>query len=450
MTFGKRLFTLAALFIMISSCGLNMEIDDFPHAVNPAQFPCLDGLANDLYPCSNIDLMAHIPVDELLTDCIGGGPSQSCLNDIWGWIDPQTGSEYALIGLVDGVTFVDITNPADPVVIGILPGTVELGQNITTAPPVQNHDDGGFKEAGSWRDIKVYENFMYVVSDERNHGMQIFDLHRLRTNAELPVEFTPDALYSRFENSHNININEESGFLYVVGNLYGEICATNGGLHIIDINNPLIPVFAGCYVDEEGGGRTRPGYIHDTQCVIYDGPDTRFTGNEICFNSSEYRFSIADVSDKTTPVTISMNSYPGNAYSHQGWLTDDHAYFFMNDELDELSTHNPTRTYIWDLSDLEEPEMIGFYPHTTNAIDHNLYIIGNLMYQANYTAGIRILDISNPTPQGVNELGFFNTTPNNNARQFAGVWSVYPWLTNNVLITGDIRNGLFILRYNPE
>ncbi len=121
----------------------------------------------------------------------------------------------------------------------------------------------------------------------------------------------------------------------------------------------------------------------------------------------------------------------------------------MNDELDERRTNNNTRTFVWNLTNLEAPEFLGFYEHSTTSIDHNLYIKNNLIYQANYTAGLRILDVSNPSPGSINEVGYFNTTPMNNEPVFAGLWSVYPWLSGNKIIVSDINNGLFILRYNP-
>lgn len=411
----------------------------------PLLAECIGGFAY-VYPCNNIDLYAKLTPAELgaeSTDNIS-----AALNDIWGWIDPQTDREYALVGLTDGISIVDVTNPGEPVVVA---KALEIpSQNKSEGPVMQHHDDGdGFKEASAWRDMKVYQNYMYVVT-EQDHGMQVFDLTRLRDIENPPVQLREDYHYTRFGNAHNIAINEETGYAYVVGSTRGETCAEQGGLHMINLHeNPLQPTFAGCYFDEEAGGRTRDGYIHDTQCVIYEGADSRFSGDEICFSSAEQTFLITNVSDKTEPATISNTTYPGASYTHQGWLTEDHRYFFMNDEGDEIATGNNTRTYVWRVYNLEVPEFLGFYEHSTRAIDHNLYIKGDLMYQANYTAGLRILDVSNPIPSAVNEVGFFNTTPNNNRPEFAGLWSVYPWLTGDKVIVSDINNGLFILRYQP-
>jgi len=411
----------------------------------PMLTECEDGSA-DGFSCSNVDLYANLTPSELGAESTDN--VSAAVNDIWGWIDPQTGREYALVGLTDGISIVDVTNPVMPVVVA---KALEIpSQNKSERPLMQNHEDGdGFKGASSWRDMKVYQNYMYVVT-EQNHGMQVFDLARLRDIENPPAQLREDFHYTRFGNAHNIAINEETGFAYVVGSTRGEDCAEQGGLHMINLHdNPLQPTFAGCYFDEEAGGVTRDGYIHDTQCVIYEGVDSQFSGEEICFSSAEKTFLITNVSDKEEPVTISNSTYPGANYVHQGWLTENHEFFFINDEGDELATGNNTRTYIWRLGELEAPEFLGFYEHSTKAIDHNLYIKNDLMYQANYTAGLRILDISNPLPGAVNEVGFFNTTPINSEPVFAGAWSVYPWLTDNKIIVSDISKGLFILRYNP-
>ena len=48
---------------------------------------------------------------------------------------------------------------------------------------------------------------------------------------------------------------------------------TVGGLVMIDVEDSLKPVFAGCYQDD--------GYTHDAQCVIYRGPDHEYYGKEV-------------------------------------------------------------------------------------------------------------------------------------------------------------------------
>lgn len=399
--------------------------------------PCENGKAG-AYPCNNIGLYAHVPVSEL---------SGSYLNDIWGWIDPKTGKEYAIIGMNNGVDIVDVTSPSEPFVVGSIP---DANETFLKAPNFQAHDDGeGFKKNSPWRDMKVHKNTLYIVSEQNNYGLQIFDLTQLRSVNKTSVTLNNFLRYTDFGNAHNIFINSESEYLYAVGSTTGSLCAERGGLHMINISIPLQPQYAGCYFDENAGRQTANGYIHDTQCVMYSGPDEEHQGKEICFSSSEKAFLISDVTDKDNVSTISIGNYSGQRYMHQGWLSDDQRTFFMNDELDELRSHHNIRTYVWDVQDLDNPEMIGHYQHNTPGIDHNLYIKDGLMYQANYTAGLRILDISDPIPQNIYEMAFFDTTPGDNSLEFAGLWSVYPWLSGDKIIVSDIEQGLFILKFEP-
>jgi len=439
------MFRYLILPLTITLIFLGCSTSSSPDEIN--YIPCENGLSGE-YPCENVEMYSHLTPEEL------GGER---LNDVWGWIDPVTAREYALVGLTDGISFVDVTNPAEPVVVGkLLESTA--GNGAQENPLMARHDESdGSKGASAWRDMKVFENIIYVVSDgQAEHGMQVFDLTKLRNIQNPPEEFREDYLYTKIGNAHNIALNEESGYAYIVGSTNGEVCAAQGGLHIVNLNvNPMEPEYAGCHVEPEAGGVIRNGYIHDTQCVIYNGPDERYAGSEVCFSSAELTFLISDVTDKESPSTISNIAYEGAQYSHQGWLTEDQAYFFMNDELDEVRTGNNTRTLVWDVRDLEEPELIGYYEHDTIAITHNLYLKGNLMYQANYTAGLRVLDVTNPLPEGIRTLGYFNTTPDNNQAvingqaQFFGLWSVYPYLTGDKVLVSDIENGLFILRYSP-
>ena len=428
-----RLLSILVLAFLLNGCSSDPGESEPPFAA------CNDGMVLDQFPCNEVGLYAHVTLEQM---------NGTRGNDLWGWTDPETSKEYALVGLIDGVSIVEVTDPANPVVIGKLQEATESSsQGLADPVPLHDEEAGGFKETSAWRDIKVYGSFMLVVSEERTHGMQIFDLERIRDVDSIPATFTHDVLYDKIGNAHNVAVNEESGFAYVVGTTTGEICAEAGGLHIVDLNNPLQPEFAGCHVEPDAGGVIQDGYIHDTQCVTYGGPDARFRGRELCFSSSERKFLISDVTDKSAPETVAVLGYDGNQYSHQGWLSEDHAFFFMNDELDERSNHHNTRTYVWDLEDLENPEMAGFYQHQTNSVDHNLYVYDNLAYQANYTSGLRILDISGRSPETFRELGFFDTTPDNNEPVFAGLWSNYPWFSGNKVLVSDINNGLFILRF---
>lgn len=363
--------------------------------------PCQNGFAG-IYPCRNVDLLAYLPATSL------GGVEG---NDSWGWRDDLTGHLYALMGLTNGVAFVDISDPVAPVYLGNLP----------------THTS-----ASIWRDIKVFGQYAFVVSEAPGHGLQVFDLTQLRNVPAPPVTFTANAHYAGFSNAHNLVINPDSGYAFAVGT---NTCA--GGLHMVNLNNPLSPIFAGCYSSD--------GYTHDAQCVIYQGPDIAYQGHEVCFNANEDTLTIVDVTNKAAPVLLSRTGYSGSGYTHQGWLTPDHTVFLIDDELDELNFGHNTYTYIWDVKDLNIPKVLYHYTGATTAIDHNLYVHQDRVYEANYRAGLRILDAHDVTHR-LTEVGYFDIYPANNGASFDGAWSTYPYYDSGVIIISGIESGLFVVQ----
>ena len=374
-----------------------------------AQTPCENGFAGE-YPCNGMDLLSFLPNSMFEA---GGG------NDCWGWTDSLTGKEYALYGNSANTAFVDISDPVNPVYVGKL--------NSHTAESI-------------WRDIKVYKDYAFIVSEAANHGMQVFDLKRLR-NVDvdsMPVIFTEDAHDNSFGGAHNIVINEESGYAYIVGaNVYG------GGPEFINIQDPLNPV-----VD---GGFFGAGYTHDAQVVNYNGPDQDYKGKEIFFGANERTVAIIDVTDKKNAVIISQFSYPLVRYTHQLWMDDTQQFLFINDELDEKKFGNNTRNIVFDLADLDNPGFLTEYLGKTTAIDHNNYVVDDELYIANYRAGIRVIDIKNiakadSTISTMKELAFFDTYPEDDLPRFDGAWSVYPFFNSGSIVISDINRGLFIVK----
>ena len=389
-------------------------------------YECIDGNAGG-YECMGIDLMYTISLQQL---------NATMANDCWGWTDTQTGREYAIIGLDNGTAFIDITIPNQPVILGKLPThTVN----------------------STWRDIKVFGNYAYIVSEAENHGMQIFDLTHLRSVSNFTI-FSSDSHYNDFGGAHNIVINEDSGYAYAVGTQ-----TFNGGAHFIDISDPENPSSA--------GGYSESGYSHDAMVVNYNGPDLDYKGKEIYFGSNENEVVIVDVTDKSNPIFISSIQYSQVKYTHQGWLTDDQKYFFVGDELDEINNGTNTRTIILDFSDLDEPLVHFEYISPHSVIDHNGYVVGDLFYLASYTGGLRILDLKNIESKEVEEKYYFDTfieqetqpiaktflslfdDDHDNPRKgnealFDGAWSVYPFFKSGTIIVSDISGGLFLLKVN--
>ncbi len=423
----KRLALLAAVAVALSS----------PAAAQTGA--CTNGTATIggmAFPCSGIDALGRVT-----TQAMGSNPAGQCTspypficgNDIWGWTDPADGHEYALVGIHNGTAFVDVTVPTAPRVLGRLPtATVN----------------------SSWRDVKTIGHYALIVSEAGNHGMQVFDLERLRGLSEDGTRtFTADARYTRLGSAHNVVVDEASGFAYAVGGRgqgsgLPPSCNVRG-FHAINVQDPLTPTFAGCFSDsdQDASPVVSPGYTHDAQCVVYRGPDATYTGRQICFGANEDAVTTFDVTDKAAVRILSQDTYPGFAYTHQGWLTEDQRYLIVNDELDEETGQTATqRSMVFDMQDLDAPEYLFQYTSTLTTIDHNLYVRGRYAYESNYESGLRVLDVGT-IPQGsIAEVAYFDTYPQGASAEFNGQWSNYPYFASGNIIVSDVNNGLFVLR----
>ncbi len=385
-----------------------------PVSITAGEQPCTQGKSAG-FACDQVDLQAFLSIATL------GGAVGERVTGLWGWTDPETGREYALVTRTGALVFVDISNPSGPAVVAQMPGN----------------------PSGS-RDVKVYRNHAYFVGDGAgDHGMMVFDLTRLRGMRGPARDVAPDTIYRELASAHNLALDTASALAIAVSvNSGGTTCG--GGLHLIDVREPRAPRFAGCFTDTEG--LIAPGRTHDVQCVKYHGPDRRFHDRSICFASNETALRIVDVTVPSAPVALGRGSYPGAAYIHQGWLTDDQRHFYMNDELDEIAgVTDRTRTMIWDVSDLDDPVIVGEFLGPDAATDHNLFIRGDRMYLANYQAGFRVVDISNRLAP--REIGHFDTTPyQGNAAGFFGAWGSYPFFESGNIIVTSMQEGLFVLR----
>jgi choice-of-anchor B domain-containing protein len=256
----------------------------------------------------------------------------------------------------------------------------------------------------------------------------------LRDVANPPIEFQSDFDYTDFGRAHNIVINESKDYVYPVGTTRSG--TYKGGPLFINVQDPLNPIDEGGFIN----------YSHDAQVVTYNGPDTEHIGKEILIGSNEIEVVIVDITDKSNPIRLSSISYTNVEYTHQGWFTEDFKYFILGDELDELRKGINTRSVILDFTDLDNPLHHFDYLGNSAAIDHNGYVKGNTYYQANYTAGVRMLDLSNIENKSISEIGYFDTYPENDNTAFNGVWSVYPYFPSGNIIISDINRGFFVIR----
>jgi choice-of-anchor B domain-containing protein len=404
---------------------------------------CANGQAGP-FSCSGVDLLSFVPATEFagmetdpLTSDDFGPDGVAGLSDLWGWTDPEAGAdgvhdEYVILGKTNGVAFFRVTDPYRPEFLGELPNHSPL-QLV-------------------WHDVKVHADHAFIVSESAGHGMQVFDLRQLRDVSGEPRVFAPTSHYPLSFSAHNIAINEDTATAYIVGGNVGIVGQEPCSLHMVDISNPAAPTFVGCWVGERGQlGSFRPvEYVHDAQCTIYRGPDADHQGKEICFLADEINISIVDVTDKSSPVLLSQTEYTDVAYSHQGWLTDDHGFFLLGDELDETDYGMNTRTVVFDVRDLDGPRHHFDHLHQTVAIDHNMYTVGPVLYQSNYSAGLRVLDTTGVRDaKRLTEIGFFDTYPADDddpVTEFSGTWSNYPYFESGTIAVSGIDEGLFLVK----
>ena len=340
------------------------------------------------FPAENVSLYSHLSLADL--------GNADFATDCWGWTSPS-GREYAIICLNDNTAVVEITNPISPVIVGTV-----------------SHEQSGTG------DVKVYQGYAYAANGSGG-GIDIIDLTDVDNgNVSLVQRMTAGGVQA----SHNIAINEDSGYLYLgIGNING------GDIVAFDLSNPEDP-----FVDGEYDGERS----HDLQVITYT--DGRWAGREIAFSFAEGDgFEIIDVTDKGNMFLRSSRTYPNVAYCHQGWVSEDRQYVYLNDELDGIQ-----RTTLFDISDLDDPFLIGDFSSTApTAIDHNLYVRDGFIFEANYTSGLRVFDACDPVNPV--EVGFFDTFPAHDNPDFAGAWSNYPFFPSGTVIVSDRSGGLFVL-----
>jgi len=319
-------------------------------------------------------------------------------NDCWGYVSPS-GREYALMGVSDALVVVEITTPASPVIIASVAHTNSL-----------------------WGDMKTYQTYVYVVN-EAGGGFDIVDLSDVDNgNVTLVTTITTGGMSS----SHNVAIDETSGYLYLCGsNLAG------GRLQAWDLSDPENPTIAGSVSGGQGAN------VHDAQIVTFtSGPNA---GKQIAFAANGgIGLDIYDVTNKNNMFLLSRSTYPGLSYCHQVWLSDDGQYLYLNDETDGVN-----QTVIFDVSDLSNPFVASTYNSGVAAADHNIYIKDGFMFEAEYRAGLRIFCLTDPLNPV--QVGWYDTYPESDANGFDGAWSCYPYFPSGTVIVSDIDRGLFVL-----
>jgi len=333
--------------------------------------------------------------------------NQGNIADCWGYVSPS-GREYALIGLGNAFGFVEITDPGNPVIVEIIPNVQSL-----------------------WHDIKVLGEYAYGVN-EGGLGIQVIDLSQIDNGT---VTLVQNKTQSGHSTTHNIAANPDSGYLYLCG-----ANIANGGLVAVSTSNPANPTIVGSW-----GGN----YVHDAQIVTYTEGD--YAGKEIafCFNGG-LGVEVLDVTNKNNMHKIGGVNYENNGYTHQGWLSEDRQYLYMNDETDELSNQvATTTTRVFDVSDPADPVLVGDFTSGSKSIDHNLYTANGYVFEGNYLSGVRVFDIA-ADPINPPQVAWFDTSAGTDQPKFAGVWSVYPMFPSGTVIASDMTKGLFVLDFDLD
>ena len=342
----------------------------------------------------NTTLLSHID--------LAGFPSRPASgNDCWGYVSPS-GREYALMCVSTALAVVEITNPSNPVIIAEIPHNTSL-----------------------WGDVKVYRDHCYV-SNESGGGIQVISLADVDNgNVTLVRSLTNNGLST----AHNVYVDTDSGFLYVIG------ANINGGSAVVfDLAIPSNPALAGMI----------PGpYTHDLQAVTFTSG--QYAGRQIayCCNGST-AFDIVDVTNKASMFRVGRIVYPGLNYCHQGWLSADRRYFYVDDEFDEVKGRDQTTTHIFDVSDPANPMYVGWGTSGLPASDHNLYWHQERLYQANYHSGLQVLDAADPT--NLARVAWFDTHPETDKAGFGGSWSCFPFFDSGSVLISDMGRGLFVVK----
>jgi choice-of-anchor B domain-containing protein len=420
-------------FIVISDTkGLNREQKDYLQtkqkelkamAANQVEVPCVNGMASS-FACNKLDLLAHVNLTTL-------GNSSSNGNDIWGHVDLNDNREYALMGLTNGVSIVDVTVPTNPQVISFIPSQQTI-----------------------WRDLKVYQYYdntrqrwmayAYVTADAASVGTMILDLNKLPAQVQQVSSERTDL------SAHNIyisNVDYTTGVALTGRTPYVHVAGSdkNGGAYnTYSLTNPLAP--AAVY---KNAANSRAFYSHDVSSLwITDSRRAQCTITtqdcDLMLDYNEDTILLWDKTNAAVPQTLSSTSYQFVSYVHSGWWTDDKQFISVHDELDEQRFNLKTRVRFFSISNLRAPQLVGEYIGPTSAIDHNGYARGNRYYISNYERGLVVLDISNPAQP--TEVGFFDTYPINDSAAFNGAWGTYPFLLSGHVLVSDINSGLYVIR----
>ncbi|NNE71694.1 MAG: choice-of-anchor B family protein, partial [Rhodothermales bacterium] len=385
-------FTLWLALLAIAPWETSAQID----SIRGARATCTDGLAAG-HACSDMDLLSFVSRDELGIEF---------LTDVEPWLDPQTGRPFLITSGWDGVAVLDASDALNPVVLT----TFELPAAV---------------------DIKVYEGHLYVTTE----ASEALGLRSYRMGDLVAGIVSETSALDAFHQGHNLSLSPEAqrGYISLVAGGLGS-CKT---LLELDLTDPARPSVARCLPDSWSSNNR---WSHNAECLVYDGPDEDFAGQELCFMAVPGSgLVLMDVTDKAAEkgTVLGMVRYPDEQFAHQGVLTADRRYFLMGDEGRD---GDKPRMIIIDVADLSDPVVAGFYETPRFATDHDIERHGNRLYWSLYSDGMRILEFNGPDQ--ITELGYFRTMLSGVAIS-AGTWdtAVLP----GVVAATSAQRGIYLL-----
>ncbi len=322
---------------------------------------------------------------------VGQLPYSEQLSNLWGYVDEDSGVEYAIVGVYNGTSIVSLQNPALPVEVAFVPGP-----------------------EGIWREVKTWGHYAYVTN-ETSSGLHIIDLANLPQSVNSWFWTGVDDLnYSvDIQTIHTI-ATDEKGYAYLWG--------SNEDAVIIDLNaNPENPPIVG---------------IYDTR-YVHDG----FVRNDTMWTAEVYDgvLSVVNITDRSNPIVMASFATPNN-FTHNCALTDDGNTLFTTDE---VSGSYIAAYDVSDLGDINEIDRIRTTPNT-GSIVHNVYTVGNFLVSAYYRDGVTIHDATNPNAMVL--VANYDTAPTISGNGFNGCWGVYPYFPSGLIIASDMEEGLFVLQ----
>jgi len=342
---------------------------------------------NDIDDNSNsefsINLVGTVQFGPDTTGCgVGSG------SDIWGYKD-SGGNLYGLMGTFHGVSIVEIPS-------------------LNIVDSVQGPQD---RDCYYHRDIKTYGHYAYVVSENygQNAGIMILDL-----------QYLPDSVsylgsYSSLTDtvSHNISIDEATGFAYVQNRA--------GKIRILDLSDPTAP---------EDVGTINAYAVHDM-----------FARNDTVWVAEGYNHSYAiyDLSDKSNPTLIvRIASSHTNAYAHNIWPDESGKIFLTTEETAGV----PIK--IFETTDFTSVLKRGQYLADGN-LAHDVKVFKDRAYISHYESGVIILDITDPDVPEL--IGSYDTFPEGESSGYRGCWGVYPFVDDGYIIASNIDNKMIVLSF---